>query len=310
MRALVLLIFLLLVTAGGLLLLAPEEPPSGPSATAPAAAVARDETAPAIPDGPATEPRVEQQRESPPAPEAPDCIPLTPFEERALAAEMRAWSGELGRAENRTNWPYEFYEDDILERLAREGDAEAAFQLAMNYRWRFLYPGAGSSWNNRAVPESFTRTLRLDQSDDAQGMELVSEAASFYMLAATGGYVFAIEEMGLFVDELSEVLTAASANLSDTADSDQALRLKALEASLDDLRKASAALAEVPYMIMPALTQDNGLPLATAAEPSLEVMQMQNMLITGFHEMRAERGLPPFDESIPPGVSRYLARCK
>ena len=309
MRALVLLIFLMLVTAGGLLLLAPEERAAGPAAMAPPVA-APDETAPATPATPATAPRGEQQDENPPAPQEPGCIPLTPFEERALAAEMRAWSGELGRAENRTNWPYEFYEDDILERLAREGDAEAAFQLAMNYRWRFLYPGAGSSWNNRAVPESFTRSLRLDQSDDAQGMALVSEAASFYMLAATGGYVFAIEEMGRFVDELSELLTAASANLSDTADSDQALRLKALESSLEDLRKASAALSEVPYMIMPALAQDDGLPLDTVAEPSLDVVQMQNMLITGFHEMRAERGLPPFDESIPPGVSRYLARCK
>lgn len=309
MRALVLLIFLMLVTAGGLLLLAPEERAAAPAAMAPPVA-APDETEPATPPTPATAPRGEQQDESPPAPQEPGCIPLTPFEERALAAEMRAWSGELGRAENRTNWPYEFYEDEILERLAREGDAEAAYQLAMNYRWRFLYPGAGSSWNNREVPESFTRTLRLDQSDDAQGMDLASEAASFYMLAATGGHVFAIEEMGRFVDELSELLTAASANLPDTADSDQAFRLKALESSLEDLRKASAALSEVPYMIMPALAQDNGLPLATAAEPSLEVVQMQNMLITGFHEMRAERGLPPFDESIPPGVSRYLARCK
>jgi hypothetical protein len=251
-----------------------------------------------------------QSADEAPSPDGPDCIPLTPFEERALAAEMQAWSGELGRAQDRTNWPYEYYEEAILEQLAGEGDAEAAFQLAMNYRWRFLYPGSGSSWNNSAVPDSFTRTLQLDDASDADSMELARDAASYYMLAATGGYVFAIEEMGLFVDELGALIAAAGANLPDDGDGDKATRLQLLEAALAELRQASSALAEVPYMIMPALAGGGESPVAAEAEPSLEVVQMQNMLITAFHEMRAERGLPPFDESIPPGVARYLARCQ
>lgn len=312
MRTLVLVIFLLLVTAGALLLFVPAEraarpPPPDADGAGPAG------PAPALPTAAtpltSTPPAADAAVTGPARPES-DCIDLTPFEERALAAEMQAWSGELGRARNRTNWPYQYYEDDILKRLADEGDAEAAFQLAMNLRWRFLYPEAGPSWNNDAVPESFSRDLGVDRDGSADSMELAGDAASYYMLAATGGYVFAIEEMGIMVDEIGTLLAEASEALAaDSSEADRASRLQSIQASLADMRKASLALADVPYMMLPALARDSGLPSATDAEPSIEVVQMQNMLISAFHEMRAERGLPPFDESIPPGVSRYLARC-
>lgn len=209
------------------------------------------------------------------------------------------WQGSKGLARKKNDWPYVHYDDSLLTQLSDQGDAEASFQLAMNFRWRYLYEDGGEHWDPAIDVSQLTQSSHIDT-------ELSAGVSTYLLRAADQGYAYAYVELADFtmeilpnqiqlmmalpkeqrsgIDEttlisMSQAMAAAFSSLPDKLyfDSDQAFT-EALESFASD---------------------DNGKLLRQAYRGQLNAIE----------ERRLGQSLPPYSEAVPRDILEFHRIC-
>lgn len=225
-------------------------------------------------------------------------IPLD-CESSEVATAIDNWKGQKGLARTKPNWPYRFYEDSLLEQLSASGDPEASFQLAMNYRWRSLYDGAGQSWD----PDKDVSMLTTNSSPNPEELPLVS---AYLFRAAAQGYLYSYVELA---DYTMEILPFQIQQLMSLPEEE---RYGIEESSLVALSQAmSSAYSAIPSAIY---FEDDTAIVSVADKFSSEdgnqlLMRLYNTQVERLRKARTDMSEPPFSKDVPGAVRRMIGEC-
>jgi len=118
-----------------------------------------------------------------------DCTPLGTAERERLLIISRDWYGKLGDASARRYWPYQTIDNETLQKMTVQFDAEAMFQLGMNFLWQATRT-EGDHWEPQETHLSDTTPVR----DEVDEKKLTLARRSLFE-AVLHGKVFANREL-------------------------------------------------------------------------------------------------------------------
>jgi hypothetical protein len=229
------------------------------------------------------------------------CKTLTGDELITAKKEFDDWSGDLGNSKTRRHWPYKNYAESDLKRMARQGDAEASYQLGMNYRWQSLYVNAGSVWDPTIDQSTLVRKHDVDEST-------LRNAHTYLRQAVVHGYIFtAWEQADLTLEHLEN-------RYQQIKEEEKSGKLWAGRADwfLDQIPIVDMGLRVLPYELLAPNFEAKFRALSMATDKQLSRVDRLLSMATQFsRKSRAAAGLPEFETMhVPIGALQFMRHCE